>query len=324
MLGEVRLLSGGAIDFWSLDYTARAGRGRRYHLALIDESAHDEGRLADSFPASIALALLDFNGSVITASTPNGLDGWFHDIVHDQRHGFAVFHAPTGANPFLPVEAIAASRAELPRPEVALQELDAQFVDTGGATIFPLAALLIDGEPHPDDFPCQAIGLAIDSNSGKGGPDRDGCAAVIFGVTLPGFWRGSLEGARCILLDWDIQSLAQGGVAPWLQHVRGLALTWFRRLKPLGGAPSAFIEGAGKATPSSRWHVAVKEQLSAIGHLAAPFRRAGEHLAGKLPAPNFSDDRSALSGYPKHCRASLRANLAGGIQVTNLPHILTS
>jgi hypothetical protein len=60
---------------------------------------------------------------------------------HDQRHGFAVFHAPTGANPFLPVEAIAALRAELPRPEVALQELDAQFVDTGGATIFPLAAL---------------------------------------------------------------------------------------------------------------------------------------------------------------------------------------
>ena len=117
MLGEIRLLGGGAIDFWSLDYTARAGRGRRYHLALIDESAHDEGRLADSFPASIAPALLDFNGSVVTASTPNGLEGWFHDIVHDQRHGFAVFHAPTGANPFLPVEAIAALRAELPRPE---------------------------------------------------------------------------------------------------------------------------------------------------------------------------------------------------------------
>ena len=212
MLGEVRLLGGGAIDFWSLDYTARAGRGRRYHLALIDESAHDEGRLADSFPASIAPALLDFNGSVVTASTPNGLDGWFHDIVHDQRHGFAVFHAPTSANPFLPVEAIAALRAELPRPEVALQELDAQFVDTGGATIFPLAALLIDGEPHPDDFPCQAIGLAIDSNSGKGGPDRDGCAAVIFAVTMPGLARGSLEGARVVLLDWDIQSLAQGGV----------------------------------------------------------------------------------------------------------------
>jgi hypothetical protein len=27
--------------------------------------------------------------------------------------------------------------------------------------------------------------------------------------------------------------------------VRGLALTWFRRLKPLGGAPTGFIEGTG-------------------------------------------------------------------------------
>jgi len=252
MLGEVRLPAGGAIDFWSLDYTARAGRGRRYHLALIDESAHDEGRLADSFPASIAPALLDFNGAVITASTPNGLDGWFHDIVHDQRHGFAVFHAPTSANPFLPVEAIAALRAELPRPEVALQELDAQFVDTGGATIFPLATLLIDGEPHPDDFQCQAIGLAIDSKSGKGGPDRDGCAAVIFAVTLPGLLRGSIEGARVVLLDWDIQSLAQGGVAPWLQRMRDLTMAWFKRLKPLNGYRQRMSSRPATATPSLR------------------------------------------------------------------------
>ncbi len=77
-LGEIRLEGGGAIDLWSLDHTARAGRGRRYHLALIDESAHDEGRLVDSYPASIAPALLDFNGSVVTASTPNGLTGWFY------------------------------------------------------------------------------------------------------------------------------------------------------------------------------------------------------------------------------------------------------
>jgi hypothetical protein len=32
--------------------------------------------------------------------------------------------------------------------------------------------------------------------------------------------------------------------------VRGLALTWFRCLKPLGGAPTAFIEGAGNGYAS--------------------------------------------------------------------------
>ena len=118
-------------------------------------------------------------------------------------------------------------------------------MDTGGATIFPLAALLINGEPHPDDFPCQAVGLTIDSNSGKGGPDRDGCAAVIFALTMPGLSRGSFEGARVVFLDWDIQSLAQGGVAPWLAHMRDRAVAWFRRLKPLGGPPVAHVEPAG-------------------------------------------------------------------------------
>jgi hypothetical protein len=100
------------------------------------------------------------------------------------ERGYVVHHAPTSANPHLPLDEIAYLRSTL-RPEIASQELDALFIDTGGATIFPLHALLIDGEPHTDDFQCDYLGLAIDSNSGKGGPDRDGCAAVIFGVILP-------------------------------------------------------------------------------------------------------------------------------------------
>ena len=54
-LGEIKLEGGGAIDLWSLDHTARAGRGRKYHLALISKSAHDEGRLADSLGREDAL-----------------------------------------------------------------------------------------------------------------------------------------------------------------------------------------------------------------------------------------------------------------------------
>ena len=192
---EIRLPNGGHVDFWSVDYTGRAGRGRKYHIALLDGAAHDEGYLTDAFPTAIAPTLLDFDGSIVAASTPNGLEGWFHDIVHDGRHGFVVHHAPTSANPYWSPEGIERLRATM-RPEEASQELDALFVDQGGATIFPLHVLLLEnGEPHGDDFACQAIGLAIDSNSGKGGPDRDGCAAVVFAVTMPGFWRGSLEGA---------------------------------------------------------------------------------------------------------------------------------
>ena len=44
--------------------------------ALIDEAAHDEGYLEPTrFPAAIAPALLDYAGSVVAASTPNGLEG---------------------------------------------------------------------------------------------------------------------------------------------------------------------------------------------------------------------------------------------------------
>ena len=35
-LGEIRLEGGGAVDFWSLDFTGRAARGRKYHLVLVD------------------------------------------------------------------------------------------------------------------------------------------------------------------------------------------------------------------------------------------------------------------------------------------------
>ena len=248
VLGEIRLPNGGHVDFWSVDHSQRAGRGRKYHLVLIDEAAHDEGYLTDAFPAAIAPTLLDYAGSVVEASTPNGVEptNHFWQAAHLGELGFVLHHAPTSANPHLPAEEIVSLRSTM-RPEIASQELDAEFVDMAGSTIFPLSALLIDGEPHPDDFMCQAIGLAINSNSGKGGPERDGCAGVIFGVTLPLLSRGKLEGARCVLLDWDIQSLAQGGIVPWLSLMRERTMAWFRRLKPLSGPPRAYVEPMGNA-----------------------------------------------------------------------------
>ena len=114
-------------------------------------------------------ARLDYKGKgkVVLASTPNGLEGAFWEAANMPERGYVVHHAPTSANPHLPPDEIAYLRSTL-RPEIASQELDALFVDTGGATIFPLHALLFDGEPHRDDFQCDYLGLAIDSNSGKG------------------------------------------------------------------------------------------------------------------------------------------------------------
>jgi hypothetical protein len=64
MFGEIRLPNGGHVDFWSIDHTQRAGRGRAYHLALIDEAGHDETYLTDAFQVAIAPTLLDYAGSI--------------------------------------------------------------------------------------------------------------------------------------------------------------------------------------------------------------------------------------------------------------------
>jgi hypothetical protein len=56
--------------------------------------------------------------------------------------------------------------------------------------------------------------------------------------------------------------------------------------------------------------VAVNEQLSAIGHLAAPFRRTRDHLARELPVPYCAHDKSALSGYSYRYRQAYAPTLA--------------
>jgi hypothetical protein len=40
--------------------------------------------------------------------------------------------------------------------------------------------------------------------------------------------------------------------------------------------------------------IAFDEQLSAVGQLAAPFRRARDHMAAELPALNCSNDKALL------------------------------
>ena len=306
-LGEIRLENGGGIDLWSLDHTARAGRGRKYHLALIDEAAHDEGRLATSYSTSIAPSLLDYGGSAIAVSTPNGLTGWFHDVVHDDRYKFATFHAPTTANPFLSVEGIAELRSTMVRQEEAAQELDALFVDMAGATLFPISALLVDGQPHPDDFVCQAVGLVIDSNSGKGGPDRDGCAAVIFGLSLPDLVRGTMSGVKCILLDWDIQSLAQGGVPAWITAMKQRAIQWQQRLRPLNGPPKAYVEPAGNG-------YSIIEAARALGlypqEIDAKFVATGKDMRGAMVEPHSTTGRLKIGKTAFERRSHYRGELA--------------
>jgi hypothetical protein len=76
-------------------------------------------------------------------------------------------------------------------------------------------------------------------------------------------------------------------------------------------------EHVAKSTRDLKLRIAVNEQLSTIGHLAAPFGRTRDHLAGELPAPNCLHDKSALSAYLQGCRQSSCDKLGSGNQLTN-------
>jgi hypothetical protein len=228
------------VDFWSIDHTQRAGRGRAYHLALIDEAAHDEMYLTDAFQVAIAPTLLDFAGSIVEASTPNGVspENHFWRVAHLAEMGFVVHHAPTSANPHLPVEEISALRATM-RPEEAAQELDALFVDMAGVSIFPLAALLKNGQLVADDMAVDTIGVAIDSAAGETGFEHDGTAAVVYGLRQP---RAAGDAFAMTILDWDVRSLALGAAGAWLKHVHDLYRQWVTRLRPRLGLDGFHIE----------------------------------------------------------------------------------
>jgi hypothetical protein len=225
--------------------------------ALIDEAGHDEGYLTDAFPAAIAPTLIDYAGAIVEASTPNGVEptNHFWQCAHLAEPCFVVHHAPTFANPHLPPGEIAALRATM-RPEIASQELDALFVSLEGMNIFPLASLLADGEPVPDDGPIDTIGVTIDSAAGEGGFEHDGTAAIIYGMRNPRIAQGGgggFDGGSVVILDWDIRSLALGAASAWLKHVEGLYRQWIQRARPrLGLDGRCNFPGLAHGAPSRR------------------------------------------------------------------------
>ena len=74
--GDAKYIPGAALGDYiipRLDEQILAKGAVGYHLALIDEAGHDETYLTDAFQVAIAPTLLDYAGSIVEASTPNGV-----------------------------------------------------------------------------------------------------------------------------------------------------------------------------------------------------------------------------------------------------------
>ena len=125
------LISGGSIDFWSLD-SVDAGRGRRYDRVIIDEA----GIVRDLGPAwqeTIRATLADKRGDAWFLGTPKGRN-FFHRCFERGQiadGGWKSWRLPTTTNPTIRDEEIEAARRELPK-QIFEQEFLGVPADDGG------------------------------------------------------------------------------------------------------------------------------------------------------------------------------------------------
>ena len=199
--GTILTHMGGKIDFWPLVDNPRAGRGREYHDALIDEAAFTKnGQMLDIWNKAIKPTLLTTRGTGWAMSTPNGADpeNFFYRICTEPSLGWQDFHAPTSSNPFVPLDELELMR-QREHPLVWQQEYLAEFVDWASAAFFKLEYFLRNGKPVPYPTNCDAV-FAIMDCAVKSGSSNDATAVLYCAVNPYG-------GTPLIWLDYELHSI---------------------------------------------------------------------------------------------------------------------
>jgi len=121
----IELVTGGNIDFWSLD-NPNAGRSRKYKIAVIDEAAFVRD-LWTAWTESIRPTLTDLQGDAWFFSTPKGKNDFYKLFVRGgSEPNWASWKMSTYTNPFINAAEIDEAKADL--PELAFsQEYLAEF-----------------------------------------------------------------------------------------------------------------------------------------------------------------------------------------------------
>jgi hypothetical protein len=122
---------GGRIEFWSLD-NPDAGRSRGYDLVVVDEAGLVRD-LETIWREALIPTLIDRGGRAVLAGTPKGKgDFWriYQSALDDPR--WVTIRRSTSDNPRLDPADVALLRSAMTE-RAARQELDAEFLDDGGA-----------------------------------------------------------------------------------------------------------------------------------------------------------------------------------------------
>ena len=131
---RIELITGAAIDYWTLDDPSTVARGRKYKRVIIDEAAMAR-HLEQAWTEAIRPTLTDFKGDAFFLSTPKG-SNYFRTLYNQAAidADWMAWQMPTTANPWIdPTEVDKAGES---LPSIAFQqEYLAQFVDAAGARI---------------------------------------------------------------------------------------------------------------------------------------------------------------------------------------------
>ncbi len=115
-LKQIRLITGGVIDMWSLD-TPDSGRGRKYKRVVIDE-CEKARHLKTAWNGTIRATLTDYKGDAWFLSTPQFGRTYFkelHKRADDRKyqHEWMSWTFSTYDNPFMDSQEIDSARATL-------------------------------------------------------------------------------------------------------------------------------------------------------------------------------------------------------------------
>jgi len=317
---RIFLKTGGRIDMWHVDNNPLAGRGRKYHLVLMDEAAftRSPAMLEIIWPQAIRPTLIDYAGSAWIFSTPNGIDdrNFFYAICHDPLLGFKQHHAPTSANPNVPQSEI--DEYEVSQdPRTFKQEILAEFIDWSSAAFLNINMLLHPtgqkdkyGEEirSPVAYPksCDVVLVVADTGM-KGGVEHDGHAFLYIAYNRP---TAQHPRGQMWILDWTISQIEAGYFEKYLPGIfdRGLELS--RQVNPRHGFKGVFME------PKALGDIVISKFQS--GTLSIPGHE-GQPYAVIHPI----DSRLVAEGKDNRAVAIERFHNANMVRITSYAHSKT-
>jgi hypothetical protein len=127
---RIELVTGGALEMWSLVGGEDAGRSRAYARVIVDEAAMVPN-LMQVWMDAIRPTLTDFRGDAWFMSTPKGRnDFWqlYQYGLDPLREDWMCWHMPTSTNPFIDPVEIEAARGDMPERRFQ-QEYMAEFLE---------------------------------------------------------------------------------------------------------------------------------------------------------------------------------------------------